>query len=326
MSSDQWGSSPWGQSPQQDPQVPPQYTPPAEYALQPPNPFAEQEPGQGQRQGQQQGHEQGFGRGYGQAQGQGQGQQEGHQVQGRQSVVYGAPQPQPQVQPQQQGQVAVPPEQFGGQPQAQGYGEPGTRHVGEQRRRGRNGVAVAGALTCFVPLVGLVLSIAGAAKAKALGAGRGVARAGIVLSLLFTLVWGGAGYYYFEVRSPYAGDAGCVSADADYLQYSTLLDQDAAAMTKGVVGSLAFTFAVKKYQSDLSGLIRSFGADAVKAGHDEVRAAIQGVSGDLAQLDIELGNLAGRNYAGATHVMELNAKLMTDFQSLESLCNSASVG
>lgn len=271
----------------------------------------------------QQGGPQAQAQGQGQAQ-QGQGQAQQGQAQhqfGGQGYVGG---PQGQAQPQGQASAQVP-----GQP-AEGAA---LQEPAQGRRRG-NGVAVAGLLTCFVPLVGLVLSIVGLGKASARakgaggtasGTGRRVATAGIVLSLLFSLVWAGAGYYYFEIRSPNAGDAGCVGADADYVRYSTLLEQDAAAMTKGAVGSVAFTFAVKKYQSDLSGLIAAYGADTTKAGHSEVRTAIQTVSGDLAQLDIELGNLASAHYAGAVHVMDLNSKLMTDFQHLESLCNNASV-
>lgn len=440
MSSDQWGSNPWGQPPQQpdgswgqqgqgqsqgqgqtqgqglgqqnpqgwlrqseqqgprgvsgqqpreDPQAP-AYTPPPEYALQPPMQISFLEQGDGPSYGRGQGQQapvagagtgvmpgQGYGQGvsgsgagvvygqvgpqvpqgpqgapqqggaqgYGQVQGHGQGRSQGQGPQQFGGQGYsGGPQAQPQIPAQ--------PHAQGGQVSAQPYTQPQPAEGAHQERaqepaqepvqeRRGNGAAAAGLLTCFVPLVGLVLSIVGLGKARARvkaargsapgtvpapGTGRRLATAGILLSLLFSLVWAEAGYYYFEIRSPNAGDAGCVSADADYVRYSALLEQDAAAMTKGAVGSVAFTFAVKKYQSDLSGLIAAYGADTAKAAHSEVRTAIQTVSSDLAQLDIELGNLASAHYAGAVHVMDLNSKLMTDFQHLESLCDSAPVG
>jgi hypothetical protein len=92
------------------------------------------------------------------------------------------------------------------------------------------------------------------------------------------------------------------------------------------VGTPAFTAAVKKYQSDLTTLIADFTTDAANAGHASVQTAIQDVSADLNRLSIGLGNLASGNYAGATHVMDLNTKLMNDVQHMESLCTSPASG
>jgi hypothetical protein len=193
-------------------------------------------------------------------------------------------------------------------------------------RQPTNTLALAGAVTSIVPLLGLVLSILGLTKARVLGVGRAVAQVGIALSVLFTLAWGVGGYYVYKVADSTAADPGCVSADADYLQYDAQMEQDASAMTKGGVGTPAFTAAVKTYQSDLTTLIGDFTVDAGKAGHADVRTAIQGVSSDLMQLDTGLGDLASGNYAGASHVMDLNSKLMTDFQHMESLCTTLSNG
>jgi hypothetical protein len=192
--------------------------------------------------------------------------------------------------------------------------------------RPTNGTAVTGAMTSFVPLLGLILSIIGLSKAKALGVGRTAAQVGIVLSLLFTAAWGAAGYYAYRVANSTAADPGCKSAAADYLRYNPQMEQDASAMTAGAVGTPAFTSAVKKYRADLTALIADFTADAAKAGHASVQTAIQDVSADLNQLDIGLGDLASGNYAGATHVMDLNTKLMNDFQHMESLCTSPGNG
>jgi hypothetical protein len=178
----------------------------------------------------------------------------------------------------------------------------------------------------MVPLFGLLFSIVGLAKAGTRGVGRGVALVGIVLSLLLTAAWGAGGYYVVKSARSSAADPGCASADADYLRYNAQMEQDAAAMTKGGVGSPAFTAAVKTYQADLSTLIGDFTNDAAKAGHPNLQAAIQGVTSDLEQLNADLGDLAGGDYTGASHVMDLNSKLMTDFQHMENLCNSPSNG
>jgi len=233
----------------------------------------------------------------------------------------GVPQQPPPLQSMQP-QLPQPPQQGEPQPQVQQQFPP--QLPPQQPPRG-NGAARAGAIACFVPLLGLVLSIVGLSKAKALGVGRGVAQLGIVLSLVFSVAWCAAGYYAYTTLGS-SSDPGCVNAKADYQRYSVQMEQDAAAMTKGGVGSVAFTAAVKTYQADLAALIAEFDADSARAADGSVKVAIQAVGGDLTQLDTSLGDLATGNYAGASNVMQINDRLITDYQHLESVCGGASGG
>lgn len=229
----------------------------------------------------------------------------------------GVPQQPPPLQPM---QPQLPQQPLPGEPQPQVQ-----QQLPPQQPPRGNGAARAGAVACFVPLLGLVLSIVGLSKAKALGVGRGVAQLGIALSLVFSVAWCAAGYYAYTTLGS-SNDPGCVNAKADYQRYSAQMEQDAAAMTKGGVGSLAFTAAVKTYQADLAALIAEFDADSARAADGSVKAAIQAVGGDLTQLDTSLGDLATGNYAGASNVMQINDRLITDYQHLESVCGGASGG
>lgn len=191
-----------------------------------------------------------------------------------------------------------------------------------------NSFATAGAVTSFVPVIGLVLSLAGLVRSRGRGAGKAAARVGVVLSLVFTAAWGAAGYYVYKSTSAKATDAGCVSADADFLGYSAQLQRDAAAMadaagSSGGARSAAFTAAVRGYQADIAKLVADFDADSAKAGGPEMKSAIAAVGADLTGLDADFGNLATGNYAGATDVVGLNGKLMSDFQHMESVCTKA---
>lgn len=198
-----------------------------------------------------------------------------------------------------------------------------TRGRGHHRH---NGAALTGAITSFVPVVGLVLSLIGLAKARLIGAGRGIALVGIALSLLFTAAWGVAGYSEYKLVNSTATDSGCISADSDYTHYQSVLQQDAAAMAKSTVGTSGFTAAVQQYRVDLGVLISAFNSDAAKAGAPNLKSAIQGVTTDLTQLDNELGDVAVGHYAGATNLMDENGTLLTDFQRMENVCTGRSSG
>jgi hypothetical protein len=191
-----------------------------------------------------------------------------------------------------------------------------------------NSFATAGAVTSFVPVIGLVLSFAGLIRSRGRGAGKAAARVGVVLSLVFTAAWGAAGYYVYKSTYAKATDPGCVSADADFLGYSAQLQRDAAAMadaagSSGGARGAAFTTAVRDYQADVAKLVADFDADSAKAGDPEMKSAIAAVGTDLTGLDTDFGNLATGNYAGATDLVDLNGKLMSDFQHMESVCTKA---
>ena len=194
--------------------------------------------------------------------------------------------------------------------------------------RGGNSFATAGAVTSFVPVIGLLLSLAGLFRSRGARAGKSVARFGVVLSLVFSAAWGVAGYYGYKSAYAKVSDPGCVSAGADFLGYSTQMQEDATAMadaagSPGGARSTAFTTAVRNYQADLAKLVADFDVDSAKADGAGLKTAIQAVSADLTGLDTDFGYLATGNYAAATNLMDLNAKLITDFQSMESVCKQS---
>ena len=194
--------------------------------------------------------------------------------------------------------------------------------------RSGNSFAAAGAVTSFVPVIGLVLSLAGLIRSRGRGTGKAAARVGVVLSLVFTAAWGAGGYYVYRSTNAKATDPGCVAADADFLGYSAQMQRDAADMaaaagSDGGARSAAFTAAVRGYQTDVAKLVADFDADSAKAVDPTMKSAIEAVGADLTGLDTDFGNLATGNFAAATNLMDLNAKLMSDFQHMESVCTKA---
>ncbi|MBR7834124.1 hypothetical protein KDL01_12680, partial [Actinospica durhamensis] len=238
------------------------------------------------------------------------------------------PQPQ-QAQPPQPPQppqpIAYPQPPF---PQAPG-GPPIAAPAGGSARP-NNAFALTGALTSIVPVVGLVFSIIGLAKAKLLGGiGRRVAVLGVTLSLVFSVAWGAAGVYILRVADSHGADPGCVAAIGDYLTYSQELGTDAEAMGKTSYGTKQFTAAVKAYESDLQVLIGRFQADAAQAGHTDARTSITSLVGDLQQLKTMMGDLETGNFSDVGSlgdISTLNGKLLSDYQHTQSICSGYAHG
>jgi hypothetical protein len=190
--------------------------------------------------------------------------------------------------------------------------------------RPTNAFALTGALTCFVPVVGLVFSIIGLAKAKLLGGiGRPLAATGIALSLIFSAGEGVGGYYLLKAVDSTGADPGCVSAIGDYLTYSQRLGADAAAMGRTRYGTAQFTDSVRKYQADLEALIGKFDADAARADHGDVRSAITALVLDLRQIDTVMGDIATGNFGGAGalgDISTINGHLLDDYEHTQNIC------
>ena len=196
--------------------------------------------------------------------------------------------------------------------------------------RPNNAFALTGALTSIVPVVGLVFSIIGLAKAKLLGGiGRRVAVLGVTLSLVFSAAWGVAGIYVFRVIDSTGADPGCTAAIGDYLTYSQDLGTDAAAMGKTSYGTKQFTAAVKAYESDLQVLIGRFEADAARANHASVRTSIASLVGDLQQLKTMMGDLETGDFSDVGSlgdISTLDGKLLSDYQHTQSICTGYANG
>jgi hypothetical protein len=235
-----------------------------------------------------------------------------------------APQPEPQPQPQPQ-QLPYPQPHF---PQAPG-GPPIAPSAGAASRPG-NAFALTGAVTSFIPVLGLVFSIVGLAKAKVLGgAGRGVAVLGVVLSLILLPGWCVAGYFVYQAENAAPADPGCLAAESDYLTSSRALGADATAMSTAKYGTRQFTDAVTMYETDFQALIGKLETDAARAGHSDVQAAISSVVGDLAQLKAVMRDLAVGDFADAGRVGDisaLNGRLLSDYEHIQSVCQGRTGG
>lgn len=97
-------------------------------------------------------------------------------------------QPTPPAPPAPQGYPAAPGYQTPGYPAAPGYAQPGYAAAPPKTP----GIAITGlVLAIILPLVGLIVSIVALGKTKAVGAGRGLAKAGVIVGAILTVVWVG---------------------------------------------------------------------------------------------------------------------------------------
>lgn len=227
--------------------------------------------------------------------------------------------------------VPPPPAYSPEQSHAHGPPEPSYPAVPEgAAARPRNGFAVTGLATSFVPFLGLAFSIAGLGKAKLLGGiGRGTAILGVILSLVFIPGWCVAGYSVFKAVDGGHPDPACTAAQSDYLTSSRVLDADAAAMGQTKYGTRQFTDSVKTYEADFQALIDKLQADGAKTGHGDVRVAIAAVIGDLQQLKALMADLASGDFADAVKVGDistLDGRLLSDDERIQTVCSNAAGG
>jgi hypothetical protein len=189
-----------------------------------------------------------------------------------------------------------------------------------------NGLALAGAITSFVPLVGLVLSIIGAVRSRALGGvGKTAGTVGIVLSVLFT---GGWGFLVYKIGNSTLADPGCISAEAHARSLDSTLSSDEATLKTD--SDSADTDQVRadwqKLISDMSAGQSELQADESKAHHASVRDAISKLNTDIGMFVSE-----GRQYLNgddsATDAMVQTAENMeTDGNSVDSICGNVTNG
>lgn len=214
---------------------------------------------------------------------------------------------------------------YGQQPQYGAAGYPQQQPGGYQPPRS-NGLALAGAIVCFIPVLGLILSIIGRARAKSLGgAGKVAGNVGIVLSLLFT---GGAGFAVYKIGNSTAADPACISAESDTVKLSSTLNADAQALqdAENSGDNAKLQSAGDKFISDMKGLRQQLEAAQAKATHDNVRQAIQTFDSDLSTFLTGLQQVLGGDASGSTAVSQTADKLQTDGDAVDSLCGNVGNG
>lgn len=191
---------------------------------------------------------------------------------------------------------------------------------------GGNGIALAGAIVSFIPVVGLILSIIGRVRAKALGgAGKTAGTVGIVLSVLFT---GAAGFGVYKLANSTAADPACISAESDSRHLISTLSADESAMSTAEQNGdkSALTTAGNKFTSDIQSLSAQFAKDKAKATHDNVRTAISNFQNDLDAFAAGLQQLLNGDTSNQNATTAAGARLATDGNAVDNLCGNVTNG
>jgi hypothetical protein len=192
--------------------------------------------------------------------------------------------------------------------------------------KGSNGIALAGAITSFIPVVGLVLSIIGRVRAKALGgAGKTAGTVGIILSLIFTV---GGGYGLYKLGNSTAADPGCISAEAAARSMNSTLSSDESAIATAEQNgdSSALDTAKNKFLSDFQGLKAKVDSAAAESKHGNVKAAIQAMGDDLANFNTEFQAIFAGTSTDTATLTQTASKLQTDGDALDNLCGNVTNG
>lgn len=217
-------------------------------------------------------------------------------------------------------------QQQSGYGQQPGYPAAGYPQPGGYPAQQSNGVALAGAICCFIPVLGLILSIIGRAKAKSLGgAGKVAGNVGIVLSLLFT---GGAAFAVYKIGNSTAADPACISAESDSAKLMSTLNTDAQSMqdAENSGDATQLTTAGDKFISDMRSLQQQLTADEAKATHDNVRVALKKFDTDLGTFLSGLQQSLKGDSSGDTATNAAGQRLETDGDAIDSLCGNAGNG
>jgi hypothetical protein len=149
-------------------------------------------------------------------------------------------------------------------------------------RKPSNGIALAGAITSFIPLLGLTLSIIGRVRASALGGvGKVAGTIGIVLGLLFT--GGFCVGAYFLTTSTFA-DPGCISSDGVRVEINATFADDWQAVTNAQQDQdpAALNAAVSTFADDAARAQEQLQVAVGQARHANVAAALTDLENDMA--------------------------------------------
>ena len=183
-----------------------------------------------------------------------------------------------------------------------------------------NGFALAGAILCFLPILGLIFSIIGLVRSKALaGAGRTAATVGIVLSVLFA---GGYSFAIYKISNSTAADPACISAESQVNAMESKLTADESQM-KADQNTSAEAGDFTNAANDLQTIKTSIDGDIGKATHANVKAALQTFDNDLGEMITDFNEIAAGNSAGVTDLDSRISQMSTDGDNLDNLCGNA---
>lgn len=228
---------------------------------------------------------------------------------------YGAP---PQ-QPYDQSQYGAAQPQYGGPvppPGPGGYGYP----MPPQEQK--NGFSIAGLILSFLPLLGIIFSVLGLTRASKVGGkGRGLAIAGLVLSIAFI---GGYAAIGIAVSKSTALDPGCTSAESSFQSMLSKLQADESKLTTDASGSNQSTTQtdLASFTTDVQGIKTALDSALNQAQHQSVKDKIQTMDTDVNTVLTGLQALQNGDTSQLTQFTDAAGRLGTDGDELDSICGS----
>jgi hypothetical protein len=240
---------------------------------------------------------------------------------GGESAAFGpppqyAPGPQYDTYAQTQFDAPVPP---GAAPQYGGPMPPGGYFYPAPPPR-KNGFAVAGFILCFTVLLGIIFSILGLVRSGRVGGkGRGLAIAGLVLSVLFAGGFTALGIA--AAKSP-ALDPGCTSVESSLKALEPRLTADGTQLNGNSTDPAVVRSELAAFTADVRDLKSTVDSSLAKAKHQSVKDRLQAVDADLAAV---LTGLSAVEQGDNTTVDQLDAaanRIESDGNSLDDLCNT----
>lgn len=220
-------------------------------------------------------------------------------------LPYGAPPP----------QYGVP--QYGGPvPPAGGYGYP----VPPQYQK--NGFSVAGLILSILPLLGIIFSILGLNRASKIGGkGRGMAIAGLVLSIAFI---GGYSAISIAVSKSTALDPGCTSAESSFQAMLGTIQTDESKLSSDESSSdtTAMQSDLGKFTDDVKNIKTALDSALTQAQHQSVKDKIQTMGTDINTVLTGLQAIEGGDTSQINQFTDAAGRLGSDGDALDNLCSS----
>ncbi len=207
-----------------------------------------------------------------------------------------------------QPQYGAPQPQFGGPvpPMGGGYGYPAEPQ--------KNGFALAGLLTSWTVVLGLIFSILGLNRApRAGGKGRGLAITGLILSVAFL-----AGYIAIGVAvgNSTALDPGCRSAEDSFNSQLSKLETDEGQLE----GNDSDTTAMNTFITDVQNLKTALDNAEGQAQHDSVKQKIKAMDDDMTTVLTGLQAIQKGDTSQLDAFEAAAGRLETDGNAVDDIC------
>ncbi len=239
---------------------------------------------------------------------------------------YGAPQ-QPQYGAPQQPQYGAPPpqygaqdQQFGGQPQFGGPVPPGGYGYPVAPQNQKNGFAIAGFVLSITAILGLIFSALGLSRAgKVGGKGKGLAVAGLVLSILFGIGWG---VIIAKAANSTALDPGCTSAESSFRSMLGQLQADESKLNTDSGDATALQADLTAFTADMQTIKSSLDSSLAKAQHQSVKDKIQTMDNDLGTVLTGLTALQKGDTSQLNTFEAAAGRLEADGNAVDDVCTT----